>query len=301
MMFRCTPCSGATQRFRAGERLLLKGRRRDRRGRRKRDPHTHKDLATFFNRLVDSVSAEHVAETQQREALDRNPNASRIRSLLAGDLVDHRGLDYEFNAWHLAVVAAGQEVKACLTEAATGLDRRILFLQHSHDQAWAWFGGRRKLLPDELERCILPLLPQTASMAIGEPGEGIAGWRHSHQQATAALPIAKGGHNPVVRYGSNALLASMLQDDLLLHSLKRLCLSPLEERRNGEQDLVQTLHAYIAADRQVASASSNLGVSRKTVSNRLGKAEELLGRPLTACAPDLEAALLMDRASPLSE
>jgi DNA-binding PucR family transcriptional regulator len=66
---------------------------------------------------------------------------------------------------------------------------------------------------------------------------------------------------------------------------------------NGER-LRQTLHAYIDASGHISSTAAALGVSRRTVSNRLAQAEERLGRPLAACTPDLEAALLMDRALP---
>ena len=94
-----------------------------------------------------------------------------------------------------------------------------------------------------------------------------------------------------MRYANYALLASMVQDDLLIRSLHQIYLSPLDDERDGGQRLRQTLQAYLAANGQISSTAAKLGVSRKTVSNRLYAAEDRLGKSLGSCGPDLAAAL----------
>jgi hypothetical protein len=253
------------------------------------------DLAVFFERLIAAVTAEHVLQTQIRQESAESGDVSLVRSLLAGKLVDFERINYEFDPWHLGVVAFGTAMKDRFVDMAAGLDRRVLVVPGSQGQTWAWFGGRREMSSAELERSILSQLPPQVTLTAGEPAQGVSGWRLSHQQALATVPIAKGLGRPVVRYVNYALLASMLQDDVLIRSLKRIYLAPLDGERDGGGRLRQTLHAYVAADGHISSAAAALGVSRKTVSNRLGTAEERIGMPLASRALDLGAALLLDQ------
>jgi DNA-binding PucR family transcriptional regulator len=120
------------------------------------------------------------------------------------------------------------------------------------------------------------------------------GWRLTHRQARAALPIARQSQEPAVRYGDVALIASVLQDELLVRSLRQLYLEPLAEERDGGEVLRKTLRAYFEAERNVSSAAAALGVTRKTVTNRLGVVEECLDRPLGSCSAEVEVALLLE-------
>ena len=102
------------------------------------------------------------------------------------------------------------------------------------------------------------------------------------------------GSQSLVRYADVALLASILQDDLLAISLRQLYLAPLSEERDGGSALRQTLRAYFAAERNVSSAAGALSVSRQTVVNRLHVIEERFERSLNSCAAEVEAALRLE-------
>jgi DNA-binding PucR family transcriptional regulator len=128
------------------------------------------------------------------------------------------------------------------------------------------------------------------ALALGERAQGSSGWRLTHRQASAALPIAERSGEPA-RYRDVALPAAVARDDLLASSLARLYLDPLEAGRDGGEALRQTLRAYFEAERNISSAAVALGVSRTTVTSRLRLAEELLDRPLSACAAELDVAL----------
>src|SRR5262249_23743954 len=93
------------------------------------------------------------------------------------------------------------------------------------------------------------------------------------------------------RYADVALEASMLQDELLVTSLRELYLNPLADERDGGEALRQTLQAYIAAGRNLSSAAALLRVSRRTVANRLRAVEGKLGRVLSGAMAEIEAAL----------
>lgn len=130
--------------------------------------------------------------------------------------------------------------------------------------------------------------------AFGEPAEGLDGLRLSHRQALVAFPVALRGPERIVRYRDVALLAASLENDLLMTSLRRLYIDPLERERDGGRAVKDTLRAYFKAAHNISSAASVLGVNRHTVSARLRMVEKRFGRSIEDLGPDLEVALLLD-------
>jgi sugar diacid utilization regulator len=141
-------------------------------------------------------------------------------------------------------------------------------------------------------------LPGTVTLAVGEPGLGLAGWHLSHRQARAALPVAIQSPERVVRYAEVTLLASALSDDVMASSLEELYLLPLTEEADGGEALRQTLRAYFQTGRNVSSAAAALGISWPTVKARLDTIEERIGRPLSACGAEVETALRLQWLDP---
>jgi len=250
--------------------------------------------AALLDRLIAAVSEEYEREAKTRLGSAEQRLAQRVERLLEGERLDTSELAYDFEAVHLGAVAQGPGAAGALRELATALDRRLLLVPRGEGSVWAWFGGRHALDPEELERILAAGFPAKVALALGEPGEGLGGWCLTHRQAKAALPISLRGEEPFVRYAEVALLASMLQDELLATSLQRLYLAPLARERDGGQVLRQTLRAYFACERNSASTAATLGVTRQTVNNRLRAIEERTGRPLNACASELEAALYLN-------
>lgn len=250
-----------------------------------------RDEAALFDRLVATVSEEHARERRQRPSSSEDRRAERIDQLLAGELIDLSGLAYEFEANHLALVAKGEGVMASVRDLASALDRQLLTVWRDEGTLWAWLGGQRTLRNDELRRQLADCMLKGITLAVGEPASGLSGWRLSHRQAKAALPIALRGHEPCVRYAEVALLASTIQDDLLATSLRMLYLEPLETERDGGTMARETLYAYFAADRNISSAAAALGVSRQSVAKRLRTFEERISGSLDGFAVELETAL----------
>ena len=250
--------------------------------------------ASVADRVLAVVGEEHARELEGKLLSTADRKAERVERLLAGELLDTTGLAYEFNFWHLGAIGYGPRALEAFRKLATSVDRRLLVIDRGKGTAWAWLGGRRPIEQPDFERRLRATWPEEVSIAIGEPSRGLAGWRLTHRQAKAALPIALRGSQRQVRYADVALLASILQDDLLARSLHQLYLTPLEAERDGGKTLRKTLRAYFAAERNVSSAASALGVSRQTVINHLHGVEEKLGRQLGCCAAEFEAALRME-------
>ncbi|HEY5052828.1 MAG TPA: helix-turn-helix domain-containing protein [Solirubrobacterales bacterium] len=248
--------------------------------------------AALIDRLLSAVSEEYTRESEGRLSSAEQRN-ERIERLLAGEPLDTSHLSYDFEAHHLGAIAKGPGAAEAIRALVAPLDRRLLLVERSDGAVWAWLGGRRPIDPQDLQRNAAGLPPQV-SLALGEPATGLGGWRLTHQQARAALPIAMRSPDSVVRYADVALLASILQDDLFATSLRALYLAPLQRERDGGEAARETLRAYFTAGRNVSSAAASLGVSRRTVANRLRVIEGHLGFPLAACTAEMEAALRLN-------
>jgi hypothetical protein len=247
--------------------------------------------ATLADRLLAAVSAAYSEEAARRPESTEQRRAERVERLLAGEPLDTADLGYELGAHHLGILAAGPGAREEVMALTRSTGTRCLAVRREEGALWAWLGSSQCFDPVQLDQIAALELPQGLSLAFGEPGEGIAGWRLTHRQARAALGVSMRKPGAPTRYREVALLASIMQDELLAASLRALYLEPLERQRDGGVSLRETLIAYFAADCNVSSAAAALGVTRHTVTNRLRMTEELLGRALHTCAVELEAAL----------
>jgi DNA-binding MarR family transcriptional regulator len=255
-------------------------------------------LAASFEPILAVVSEEYARELEGRLDTSAQRHAEQVERLLAGELIDPSTLNYDFEAHHLALAASGAAASQALRALGEKLDRRLLLVgpERGERAAWAWLGGRRRFDSRELDSLASFSWPEGMAIACGEPAQGLSGWRLSHRQALAALPLAQRRPGSPVPYPDVALVASALQDDLLVTSLRRRYLAPLEAHRDGGLAAKETLRAYFAASGNVSSASAALGVSRTTVRARLDAMEESFGRPLDAASAEIEVALRLDEA-----
>ncbi len=248
-----------------------------------------------LDRLLAGVSEEYSREVSERPGSNEERRTERVERLLAGELLDTSDLAYEFECTHLAVIAWGEGTEEALKDLATAFGSRLLTIPRSEGAVWAWLGSHEPLEMCALHRYAKESWPGGVKVAIGEQGLGLAGWRLSHRQAKAALPVAMRSPEPFVRYVDVALLAAVLQDELLAATLRRLYLEPLMAERDGGEVAIETLRAYLEAGRNVSSAAAGLGVRRHTVTSRLRAIEEKIGRSLDSCATEIEVALRLDR------
>jgi hypothetical protein len=225
----------------------------------------------------------------------------RVEKLLSGELLDSSRLAYDFDLHHVALVALGSDALKAVGDFASVAGPVQLIVPRDENLVWGWVGRGECFTPEELETLASDSRDSARGrrdsgtrLAIGEPGHGLAGWRLSHHQAKAALPVAQLGPDPVVRYADVAMLATVLKDELLVNSLKHLYLEPLDRGGDGGEELRRTLRAYFEADRNVSAAAAAVGVTRQAVARRLRSAEERLGRPIGALGADLEIALRLE-------
>ncbi len=250
--------------------------------------------AAVLEGLMAAITSEYMREVERVGRSPEQRRAERVRRLLGGGPCDAAQLGYELEDWHLGLVATGRNAAPVLRGLAVALGRALLYVPRGEEMAWAWLGGGGELSATDIEPVLSSRGSEGVSLAVGEPGRGVEGWRLTHRQAEAALRVALRWSRPLTRYADVALLSSMLLDDALTGSMIDIYLSPLGSNNNGGAVLRRTLRAYFAAERNASSAASALGVTRHTVENRLRTIEQKLGRRLRIQQAELEVALRLE-------
>lgn len=250
-----------------------------------------REQAILFDHLIRIITAAY--ENERSTALDSNEKrrAARIGRLLEGEQLDTSEYIYSFAGWHVGLVAEGSSARTGMLALVGSMDLRHIIVQPSDNSVWVWIGGIRPIGHEILRRQLESLSVGDASVAVGQRAKGTRGWRLTHQQAKAALPIARSQTGRLTHYDDVALLAAMRADVLLHESLRRRYVEPLEGLRDGGEATRQTLRAYISSGQNTASAAASLSISRRAVSYRLRSAEDLFGRPIANAAAEIEAAL----------
>lgn len=249
--------------------------------------------AAVLDRLLASVSEEYQREAKHRPTSTEDRRAGRVKRLLAGELIDTSEFGYDFESINLGLVFSGAAAEQILRELVPTLDCRVLQVRHA-EVSWVWLGSNRWMDPEELRRSLMARLPAGVAAGIGDPAEGLRGWRLSHRQAAAAIRVAEQGGGQVCRYADVALLAAALADELLTESLHRTYLAPLESGPDRGRAARETLRAYFATGGNISSTAASLGVNRHTVANRLRSYEEAIGKPLERCLAEVIVALRLD-------
>ena len=250
--------------------------------------------APAFDRILGAVADEYGRAREEWIESPARRRVEQVRRLLGGELLDLPELEYGFRGHHVGVVASGAACGETLASIARACDRRLLLVNPEDQTAWAWIGGRKAFSSGELERLETANWSGEATVGIGEPSEGIAGWRLTHRQAGAVQTILLRRRERVSRYAKVALLACVVSDDLFATSLRKIYLRPLAAERDGGATLRETLRSYCAAEGNISSAAAALGVSRQTVAKRLRATEERVGHPLRECLTEIDAALRLE-------
>jgi DNA-binding PucR family transcriptional regulator len=244
---------------------------------------------------METVATEYTNELGRMKRSPSQRLTERVQSLVSGGSPAEVGdLEYAFDAWHIGMIAKGVDAEAAMRGAAAKLDCRALVAPRGNGLLWAWLGSRRQLEVADLENTLADGFSADISIAIGEPRQGLDGWRLTHQEAQAALEVMLRKPQQVTRASEVVLLTAVLRDDALSKSLCETYLAPLEGHGDSGAVLRATLRAYFSAGLNAATAAAALRVDRHTVQRRLRKVEDALGRLLPDCQAELVVALALE-------
>ncbi len=239
----------------------------------------------YIDAVIPLVSDEY---SRERDRMVRGREARRVqlvRDILDGQDADSGALGYDLSLMHYAVVAWGPTAEADLGRIADELDARLLLVPASGQTVWAWLGGGHA--PADHTTIT------DTGLAFGRPAPGPHGFRRSHREARAAHRIGLITNQPRTSFDDVALESLMLADEQAAHDFVAAELGALETPEGPK--LRDTLTAYFASGFNASSAAADLGVSDRTVANRLNTIEHLLGRPVRLRQTELQAALRLRR------
>jgi PucR C-terminal helix-turn-helix domain/GGDEF-like domain len=246
----------------------------------------------LLDSLLVAIDDEYAREIRRASCSPEQRLAEHVRQLLAGGFVDPTKLGYDLDSWHVCVVGTGMGVGDAVRAAVARVDCELLCVEHDQASLWAWLGGQRKAITGAIEDLMSTHWPAAVALAIGEAREGTGGWRLTHQEAQAALLVAR--PQQLTRCADVVLEAAMLRDETLARTLKDVYLSPLDDLRIGGHVARETLRAYFASGRNANVAAGSLGVDRRTVWHRLAKIATRLGWSPEERRAELEVALRIE-------
>ncbi len=249
----------------------------------------------LLERLLDALADEYRAESVPHLHDRERRRLALVRGLLCGEALEAGELAYDLESSHVGLLAKGPGLKRSLEELGQALGCSPLAVHPEHDTAWAWFSPAVETDGDALEKLIARAFQPRARIAVGEPGRGLEGWRETHRQALAALPVALRAKQRIARFGRVALLACVMHDELLLADLRRTYLAPMAKEPDGGALTREALRAYFASGCNTTSAAAASGLNRNTIAKRIRGFEEALGRPLSSCTAECEVALGLEQ------
>jgi hypothetical protein len=229
--------------------------------------------------------------------------AETVRQILRGDVVDEElavgRLGYELHRHHVAlrVASCSHEVRGlerAALEAAAALGRgEPLVVPSGAASLDVWWGAYE---PPTTVRLDGYRPPEGIRVAFGAPGQDVAGFRRSHDQAVQAARVAAlaGNRASAVTGYARVELVSLLAVDLpRARAFVHAQLGPLAADEEPAARLRETVLAYLAAGGSGTRVAKELYVHQNTVAYRIKRAEELLGRRVTARSVELTCALTL--------
>ena len=229
------------------------------------DPGVLSRVVRYAFAYVDRVTAL-VTETyaRERDALlcsSERTRAEAVRAVLDGAAPDNERLDWPMRGSHVAVILAGD----------ADLPVPHLAVGGPAGTTWAW------VREDTLTRGF-----------VGEPGEGVEGFRESHRQAREASRV---GGDGLVRWRDVALQALALRDEPAARAFANVELGELATPTRRARELRETLRAWFDAGHSAPRTAAALGVHERTVTYRLATIAEKLGHPVLDRRAELDVAL----------
>jgi DNA-binding PucR family transcriptional regulator len=268
------------------------------------------ELSTVAFTYVDRISEEVVAAYQQEhDDWMRNRTAARtarITALLASSEADlaevEKTLNYRLDQSHIGLVVwsttktPGGDRLAVVERAISrlgqdaGSPRAPLTVVRDETTVWAWL-PRANVTPVALAAPD----DESVRVAVGEPAAGVEGFRRTHKQARQAQLVALSAdadaQRPVTAWTDVGALALMCADRAALGEWVRETLGGLAAEDESTTRLRETLSTFLATGGSHTAAAQLLHMHKNTVQYRVRKAEEALGRPLSARRRDVELAL----------
>jgi DNA-binding PucR family transcriptional regulator len=265
----------------------------------------------FSFAVVDVVSsaigAVYVEQCQRLNSRTASQRRDVVRALLDNDSIDvaraeqslgHRltGPQLAFICWSDGDAAAPQRAVAALQEALNA--PRPVLLPLDGLALAGWFDmSRGELVVDELTAAAGAAAP-AAHVALGPVLPGLSGFRSSRagaERVRRVVSLSRRSAPTLTEWTDVALIDALSADLDAARALVRNELRALTRAGDDIEMLRRTAQAFVASGYSYTAVASSQHIHRNTALQRVKKAQELRGGPLTERPAELLAALaLMD-------
>jgi DNA-binding PucR family transcriptional regulator len=264
---------------------------------------------TYIDRISERVIDFYEQERDRWLHNRATVRAARVRALLAGDQFDldatEASLGYRLRRQHLGLVVwireptRGQEELLVLERAAVRIAQVVgrglpLFVPCDESSAWVWLPSRadRRVTVAQVAEAVAD---PGVRVEFGETGDGVEGFRRTHVQALRAhaVALAAAGAGAQVTAFADVRPIALMTSDLeatrswVLDTLGALAIDDEQHAR-----LRNTLRVFLATGGSYTTTADRLTMHKNTVHYRVGRAEEIRGRPIKSDRLDVELALL---------
>lgn len=232
---------------------------------------------------VDWVTALHEAGVAEARSNADAGAIATIQLIASGaavpqDLAEGR-LHYRLGRWHSGLVLWTDdpqhvdrldEVVAAVRATTAG--RSALVARASTTSRWVWLSGTAQPELHPVEKLLAKA--DDVQSAVGRPGQGIEGFRSSHQDALAAqaMIIRLGSGRRLTAYADVELIDTLTKDRAGAQRFVTKTLGPLAE---ADEALRQSLLTYVQCGFNTTRAAAALYAHRNTVERRVSRANEL--------------------------
>jgi DNA-binding PucR family transcriptional regulator len=264
----------------------------------------------FSFAVVDVVSsrigAVYIEECQRLNSRTSSHRRDVVRALLDGDKVDIRraeqALGHRLTGPQLAFICWTESDTTALHEAATAMQDvldapRPVLLPVDDLTLTGWFDmsrGRRPPLARLAER--LATAAPDAHVALGPILPGVSGFRRSRagaERVKRVVTLSERQPPSLTEWTSIALVDALSADIVAARELVRHELKALGRAGDDMELLRHTAQAFVGSGFSYAAVAGALHIHRNTALQRVKKAQELRGRPLTERPAELLAALAL--------
>lgn len=255
-------------------------------------------LRAYEERLLTTALAAFRAEQAALSDSDEVAALRRVQRLVEGISEDGAGLGYELVGTHVALIATGPgaDGAARAVRRALGAGERLIVRANDNEQMntlWIWHRLEGEAAqPRALTGLLAGLeLPDRVSLAVGEPGTGLDGFRESHRQASGAYVVGRRTGMRIARFREVAVELIALGDEVSTSLLAATELAGIDGDDPTSRKLRATLLAYFDSGQNAASAAARLGLSDQTVARHLRMVRERTGSYPQDRRAELEIAL----------
>jgi hypothetical protein len=269
--------------------------------------------SNFMFEYIDVISDALVGEYHvERDRWVRTAAAIRaetVREILDGQHEHERAastrLGYELRRTHVGLILAG-EPESQTRPGAGGLEHQAteaaavlgcadpLLVPAGAAVLWAWCGTFKPPTPAALAKLARYQPPAGVRMAVGRPAFGIDGFRVTHVEAAHASRFWDiGAPHGTTSYSSVEVVSLLASDLPRARRFVDGALGALAEQSDAAAGLRSTLLCFLAHGCSHVQAAHELQMHQNTVYNRVRRAEELLGGPVTERRVELHTALML--------